>query len=218
MNYEVFTSDNGKRVFDISPEISKSTAVFPGDTVFSQNVLMDCKKGDNFGLSAFTTTPHIGAHTDAPNHYHAEGVGISERSLNYYFGTCQVISVSVPRGERVRCKDYSQIKISAPRILFKTNSFPNPDSWNGDFNGLSQEVIEHLAKNNVCLVGIDTPSIDPANDKELECHHGVYKNNMAILEGIVLTHVTDGNYQLVALPLKMQNLDASPVRAVLVEL
>ncbi len=218
MNYEVFINDSGKKVFDISPEISKSTAVFPGDTVFSQNILMDCKKGDNIGLSAFTTTPHVGAHTDAPNHYHAEGVGISERSLNYYFGKCQVITVSVAKGERIRCKDFQDVVITAPRVLFKTKSFPNPDVWNGDFNSLSGEVINFLAQNKVCLVGIDTPSIDPAEDKDLECHTSVFKNNMAILEGIVLDNVQDGNYQLIALPLKMQNLDASPVRAVLVEL
>ena len=57
-----------RKIYDISPEVSAETAVFPGDTVFSRRVLMDCKKGDNIGLSAFTTTPHIGAHTDAPNH------------------------------------------------------------------------------------------------------------------------------------------------------
>lgn len=207
-----------KKIFDISPEISADTAVFPGDTVFSQNVLMDCKKGDHLGLSAFTTTPHIGAHTDAPNHYHATGVGISERRLDYYLGTCQVVEVNIARGERVRLKDIKDKNISCPRILFKTNSFPNPNQWNNDFNSLSGEVVDWLAKNGVRLIGIDTPSIDPADDKELESHMRVFNNDMAILEGIILDQVSEGKYQLIALPLKMKNLDASPVRAVLVEL
>ncbi len=209
MNFET------KNIFDISPEISASTAVFPGDTVFSQTVLMDCKKGDNIGLSAFTTTPHIGAHTDAPNHYHADGKGISERSLDFYLGECQVIAVDVPRGERVRLRHISSTHILAPRVLFKTRSFPNPNKWNQDFNSLSGEVIDALAAQGVRLVGIDTPSIDPADDKKLEAHHRVHHNDMAILEGIVLDNVPEGRYVLIALPLKMKNLDASPVRAVL---
>ncbi len=203
-------------LIDISPEISSHLAVFPGDTPFSQKILMDCKKGDHIGLSSFTTTPHLGAHTDAPNHYSASGVGISERSLNYYYGPCQVITVTLARGERIRPTHIQNIPIVAPRVLFKTNSFPNPYKWNEDFNALSAGLIEMLAKLQVCLVGIDTPSVDLAQDKILETHHKVHELNMAILEGIVLTNVSDGLYTLIALPLKMKGLDASPVRAVLV--
>lgn len=206
-----------KKVYDISPEVSSETAVFPGDTVFVQNVLMDCKKGDHLGLSSFTTTPHVGAHVDAPNHYHKEGVGISERSLDYYLGDSQVITVDLARGERVLPHHIAHITSFAPRVLLKTSSYPNPQQWNDDFCALSVELIETLAQKGVRLVGIDTPSVDLAQDKNLESHHAVFENNMAILEGIVLNDVPDGKYTLIALPLKMKNLDASPVRAVLVE-
>lgn len=209
---------DNRLVFDISPEVSADTAVFPGDTEFSQKILMDCSKGDNIGLSSFTSTPHIGAHTDAPNHYHADGVGISQRRLDYYMGSCQVIAVTIARGERVRLKDFASKNILAPRVLFKTLSFPNPNQWNGDFNALSGEVIDELARQGVRLVGIDTPSIDPADDQKLESHHRVQIHDMAILEGIVLDQVPEGLYELIALPLKLKNMDASPVRAVLVGL
>jgi arylformamidase len=218
MQDEVRMKQREKKIFDISPEISANTAVFPGDTVFSQTVLMDCKLGDHLGLSSFTTTPHIGAHTDAPNHYHAEGVGIAERSLDYYYGPCQVIEVLHAKNRRITLEDFKEIPLKAPRVLFKTLSFPDPNHWTGDFAALSSEVIDFLAKNGVKLVGIDTPSIDLSDDKILQCHTAVYKNNMAILEGIVLDAVPAGEYQLVALPLKMKNLDASPVRAILVDL
>ncbi len=203
-------------IIDISPEISHNLAVFPGDTPFSQKVLSDCQKGDGFGLSSFTTTPHLGAHTDAPNHYSASGVGISDRSLDYYYGPCQVISVDLPRGQRIKPHHIEKVAITAQRILFRTNSFPNPYKWNDDFNSLSPELIEFLHQMRVILVGIDTPSIDLAKDKVLKTHHKVHEKNMAILEGIVLTNVSDGHYTLVALPLKMKGLDASPVRAVLI--
>lgn len=205
-----------KSLIDISPEISTELAVFPGDTVFQQKVLFDCKKGDGFGLSVFTTTPHLGAHTDAPNHYSSDGGGISERSLDYYYGPCQVIHVSLPRGERILPAHLQGKQITAPRVLFFTNSYPNPNQWNSDFNSLSPELIEHLAEKNVCLVGIDTPSIDLANDKILKTHHAVKANDMAILEGVVLNNVAEGEYTLIALPLKIKGSDASPVRAVLV--
>lgn len=177
---------------------------------------MDCKKGDNIGLSAFTTTPHLGAHVDAPNHYHADGVGISQRNLQYYYGPCQVIEVSLPRGARITIKDIQDHKITSSRVLFKTKSFPNPNQWNGDFNSLSAELVDELARHGVILVGIDTPSIDLADDKILESHHRVHAHNMAILEGIVLDEVPEAHYTLCALPLKMKGLDASPVRAVLI--
>jgi arylformamidase len=204
-----------KTVFDISPEITPEVAVFPGDVPFSRAVSLDFKKGDNLGLSAVTMSVHIGAHTDAPNHYHATGEGIESRSLHYYLGSCQVVSVKLRRGERVRVKDISHTKIECERVLFKTGSFPNPNKWNGDFNSLSAEVVEWLAQQKVILVGIDTPSIDLAEDKALESHQAVFANDMAVLEGIVLDQVSDGIYELIALPLRIKGADASPVRAVL---
>ncbi len=201
-------------IIDISPEISEEIAVWPGDTLYKREVLMDVNQGDSFGLSRITSTLHLGAHTDAPNHY-STGAGISERSLNYYFGPCQVVSVSVSKGERVVVDHLPEIK--APRVLFKTGSFPDPNNWNNDFCSLSPELIDLLAEKNVLLAGIDTPSIDPFESKELEAHSRVEKHNMAILEGVVLDKVREGFYTLCALPLKLKGADASPVRAVLIE-
>lgn len=162
-----------------------------------------------------TTTVHLGAHTDAPNHYGANSESIESRSLNYYIGPCQVIQISIPRAQRIRLSDIQNVEIKAPRILFKTLSYPDPYQWNDDFNSLSAELIQYLFSSGVQLVGIDTPSIDPATDKTLESHLCVHENNMAILEGIVLDHVAVGVYELIALPLKIEGADATPVRAIL---
>lgn len=204
-----------ERYYDISPEISPETAVFPGDTPYSRTVALSFAKGDNLLLSSITGTVHLGAHTDAPNHYHPKGVGIEARSLRYYLGPAQVIEVDLMPDERIRVADLKETKIDAPRVLFKTGSFPDPNQWNKDFNSLSAELIDHLAAQGVVLVGIDTPSIDPAEDKVLESHQAVYRHDMAILEGIVLDEVDAGIYELAALPLKLKGADASPVRAVL---
>ncbi len=207
---------NERQIIDISPVISEKTAVFPGDTPFSHDFLMQINQGDNLDLSTIKTTVHIGAHTDAPSHYHEKGISIAERDLSYYVGACQVIEVSLPPSERIRPKHLTQ-DIKAPRVLFKTKSFPNPNQWNNDFVALSAELVEFLALKKVILVGIDTPSVDLAEDKLLESHKTIYKHNMAILEGIVLDDVTSGDYDLICLPLKIAKADASPVRAVLLK-
>lgn len=200
---------------DISPLLHSKTAVFPGDTLFTHTVNMSIKAGDNIDLSDIKTTLHIGAHADAPSHYHQNGVTIEHRNLSLYMGAAQVIEVRLPRGARIGIKDLSG-EVLAPRVLFKTNSFPDPDLWNEDFNALSPELIEHLHSLGVVLVGIDTPSVDPAPDKELPSHQALFKTNMAVLEGIILSHVAAGFYDLIALPLNIANADASPVRAILI--
>ncbi len=198
---------------DISPVLRPGIAVFPGDTRFEREIAMSFKEGQHLDLSSIKTTLHVGAHTDAPSHYHADGKTIEERSLTHYLGSCQVIEVK-GNPERIFPKDLSE-ELKAPRILFRTNSFPNPDKWNDDFSALSPELIKFLKTKNVVLVGIDTPSVDPAKDETLASHKAIYESDMAILEGIILTHVKPGLYQLIALPLKIEGGDASPVRAVL---
>jgi arylformamidase len=208
---------DGREIFDISPLINRSVAVFPGDTPFEEHFAMEMSKGHNLTLSHIKTTVHLGAHTDAPNHYLPKGAGMEQRSLDYYLGPCQVVEVSVGRGERIGLSAIRNIDIKAPRVLFKTGTFPDPWKWNGDFASLSAELVNDLAKKGVRLVGIDTPSIDLAEDKILESHQAVGKNDMAILEGIVLDKVNPGLYDLIALPLKIEGADGSPVRAVLLK-
>ena len=205
---------HGKKVIDITPVISDQIAVFPGDTKFSRNEVLSFKNGNNLVLSSINSTVHLGAHTDAPSHYHPDGQSMEGVSLDPYLGPCQVIEVN-KKVSRITPKDFDD-EITSERVLFKTNSYPNPNHWNGDFSALSPELIEHLAKKSVILVGIDTPSVDPADDKELLTHNAIYKNHMAILEGIVLTNVKPGRYDLIALPLPIKEADASPVRAILI--
>lgn len=202
-------------IIDITPKITKKLAVFPGDIPFSREISMDFP-ADHLALSSIRTTLHLGAHADASNHYHAQGKGIEARPLERYLGECQIISVTLPRGARILPKHIKE-KITAKRILFCTKSFPNPNEWNNDFNSLSPELIESLADQGVFLVGIDTPSVDPADSKGLESHQALYRRDIAVLEGLVLDHVGPGSYTLVALPLPIVGADASPVRAVLLK-
>ena len=99
----------------------------------------------------------------------------------------------------------------------RANTFPDPDHFNEDFAALSPELVATLAEAGVRLIGIDTPSVDLFDDKALLSHTAIAEQDMAILEGVVLDHVPPGSYTLVALPLNLPGVDASPVRAVLLD-
>lgn len=202
------------RLIDISPRITPRIGVWPGDTPYRQEFLLRIDAGANIDLGTIHTTVHLGAHTDAPSHYALGGAGIGERPLELYYGPCQVLALRLPRGERIRPAHLHE-RVAAPRVLFHTGSFPDPDRFTTDFNALSAELIEYLHGQGVRLVGIDTPSIDLFPDKVLESHQAVARYDMGILEGIVLGHVPPGRYTLIALPLPLAGADASPVRAVL---
>ncbi len=203
------------RIFDITPLISGRLGVFPGDQPFTRKTAMSFKTGDHLELSSILTTVHLGAHADAPSHYHPDGVSIEKRPLSLYLGRAQVIRIrGLKAKERVQARHLPAIR--APRVLIDTQSFPNPEVWNSDFNSLSPEALDYLADQGVRLVGIDTPSVDPEDSKKLEAHQRLFARNFAVLEGLVLKEVPEGEYTLIALPLPIENGDASPVRAILV--
>ena len=202
------------RILDISPLISPRIAVWPGDVPFSREMSAAMEKGDHLDLSAITTTLHLGAHADAPSHYTRAGAGMGDVDLAPYVGPCQVVQVSLPPGARILPSHIGVLR--APRVLFRTDSFPDPERFNTDFNSLSPELIEHLHSQGCILVGLDTPSVDPFDSKALESHQALARTGMRNLEGLVLGHIEPGLYTLIALPLKLEGADASPVRAILI--
>jgi arylformamidase len=201
-------------IIDISPLISEKIAVWPGDTPLRRTVLCDINAGSNIDLSSFNGTVHIGAHADAPKHYNKSGITIDAVSLEPYLGPCYVHSVE-PKPLILPSDCEVPIALGLKRILFKTGSFPDPNNFTKTFSAFSPEAIETLAMSGVLLVGIDTPSVDPFDSKDLPAHQKLFDWNIRNLEGLVLSHVTDGIYELIALPLSLYGFDASPVRAIL---
>ena len=205
-----------QRWHDITPPISPELAVFPGDTPFRRDVLLSFAAGQHLELSTVHTTVHLGAHADAPSHYHPDGVAIDKRDLSRYLGLCEVRSVLVPPRTRLTPAHLGDAPLCAPRLLLRTGTYPQPNVWTPDFAALSPELVDWLAGQGAVLVGIDTPSVDLADDAVLLSHAAIFRHDLAILEGIVLDGVADGVYLLVALPLPLVGADASPVRAILV--
>jgi len=203
-------------LYDISPPLTPKLAVWPGDTPLSREMLMEIEKGDSVTLSTLRATVHLGAHADGPNHYGPARIAssIDQRDLDFYLGPCQVMHIDVARGTRVAISNLKS-PIKAGRLLLATGTFPDPQRWNDDFAALEPDLVDHLHEEGVMLIGIDTPSVDLLDSKDLPSHARFLANDMAILEGLVLTDVPDGLYELIALPLRLVGFDASPVRAVL---
>jgi arylformamidase len=222
-----------RRIYDVSPPVTERLAVWPGDTTPTREVLMDMARGDNITLSTLRATVHLGAHADGPNHYGKDASAIDECALDYYLGPCQLIRVDLPRATRITVSMLPraiQASVRAgpafakstihlpPRVLFATGTYPDPENWNGDFGALSVELIDFLHEHGVITVGIDTPSVDLFESKDLPAHKAMLRHNMSILEGLVLNDVPEGTYELIALPLPLVGFDASPVRAILREI
>ncbi len=201
-------------LIDISPTLTPRTAVFPGDTPLSREVLQDCTGGDPITLSTLRSTVHLGAHADAPSHYSKAGATIEQQPLDLYIGPAQVIEVEVGRDGRIT-PDHVPEDVRASRVLLKTGTWPDHTAFNRDFAAIDPALVDLLAGESVRLVGIDTPSVDPADSKDLPAHRAFFRTGLSILECLDLSGVEAGMYELIALPLRLEGFDASPVRAVL---
>jgi arylformamidase len=161
-------------------------------------------------------SPHTGAHADAPLHYDAQGAAVGALDLDAYLGPCRVVH-AIGCGPLVEWKhiEHAMDPSLPPRVLLRTYERMPVLRWDAALSGYAADVVERLADMGVRLIGIDTASIDPADSKTLDAHQVIRRRNMRVLENLLLDEVDEGDYELIALPLKLTSADASPVRAVL---
>jgi arylformamidase len=207
-----------RRIWDISPPVAPGSPVFPGDTPYAQEWSATIAPGCPVNVSRITLSPHVGAHADAPLHYDAAGRPIGSVDLEPYLGRCRVIH-AIACGPLVEWRHIEHaLRELPPRVLVRTYERAPVDRWDDDLAAYAPATIEKLAALGVKLVGIDTASIDPAASKSLESHQVIRRLDLRVLENLVLDDVPEGDYELIALPLKLASADASPVRAVLRDL
>ena len=205
------------RLWDISPPVAEGSPVFPGDTPYRQQWAAAIAPGCPVNVSTLTLSPHVGAHADAPLHYDPEGASVGALDLAPYLGPCRVIH-AIARGPLVTWDHLAHaLHGLPPRVLVRTYERAPVDRWDPQLAAFAPETIERLADAGVTLVGIDTASIDPAQSKTLDSHQVIRRRGLRVLENLVLDAVPEGDYELIALPLKLMSADASPVRAVLRE-
>jgi len=204
------------RLWDISPAVSADSPVFPGDMPFAQAWATRIGPGCPVNVSTLMLSPHTGAHADAPLHYDDAGVPIGAVELAPYLGRCRVIH-AIGRGPLVEWAHIEhRIAELPPRLLVRTYQ-TSPAGWDPQLAAFAPRTVERLADLGVLLIGIDTASIDPADSKTLPSHQVIRRRGLRVLENLLLDAVPEGDYELIALPLKLMTADASPVRAVLRE-
>jgi len=207
-----------RQLWDISAPVHAGSPVFPGDTPYSQQWCATIGPDCPVNVSAITLSPHVGSHADAPLHYDPAGATIGDVALDAFIGPCRVIH-AIGRGPLVEWADLEHAVQDLPaRVLVRTYERMPVDRWDGTLAAYAPATVERLAALGVKLVGIDTASIDPADSKTLDSHQVIRRRGLRVLENLVLDDVPEGDYELIALPLKLTSADASPVRAVLREL
>ncbi len=206
------------RLWDISPPVHAGAPVFPGDARYSSVWAARIGPGCPVNVSTITLSPHTGAHADAPLHYDDAGATIGDVALEPYLGRCRVIH-AIDCGPLVLPQHIDHALVNLPpRVLLRTYSQAPVDRWDAELAAYAPQTVEQLADLGVQLIGIDTASIDPADSRLLASHQVIRRRGLRVLENLVLDAVPEGDYELIALPLKLSTADASPVRAVLREL
>ena len=209
----------GRRLWDISPPLHEGSPVFPGDARFTQRWAATIGPACPVNVSTLTLSPHTGAHADAPLHYDADGQAVGTLDLAPYLGPCRVIH-AIGASPLIEWRHVAHgVDAGLPaRVLVRTYERMPQAQWDDALAAYAPQTIERLADLGVTLVGIDTASIDPASSKTLDSHQVIRRRGLRVLENLVLDDVPEGDYELIALPLKLTTADASPVRAVLREL
>ena len=205
------------RIHDISPEIGVGTPVWPGDTPFELEWSSSLAKGDPVNVARVTLSPHTGCHADAPLHLVTDGGDSASQPLHPFLGRVRVISW-VGKGE-IDGSELEKLNWNGvERVLFRTRAGDELQKLEDGIGAFTPSAARLLARVGIILAGIDSASVDAFSSEDLPVHHIFVENNVSILESLELADIPEGDYDRIALPLRIRGADASPVRAVLREL
>lgn len=198
---------------DISQVLHNHIAHWPGDTPFSYEVAFSKADTGSVNIGKITTSLHTGTHVDAPFHFDENGEKIIDLDVNLFIG--KAVMVDVSHFESVGRDQLKHVSLNgAERLLLRTTLEPNPNKFPKKVPHLLPDLAPFLQEQGIKLLGVDIPSVDPLDSKDMATHHALHNHGIVILENIVLHHIEPGSYELIALPLPIQGADGSPVRAV----
>ncbi len=200
------------RLIDITPAVSPALEGWPGDTRFAVAPRWSQARGDSCTVARVTLSSHLGAHADAPLHFRAGGADAAALPLDRYLGPVRVVQCP---GSRAIGPAEAERAAGAERVLYRVLPEGGERAFPATFAALTPDGARALVGLGLKLFGTDAPSVDAVDSKTLDAHHALDRGGVAILEGLALAGVPAGDYELIALPLKWQDVDAAPVRAVL---
>lgn len=203
-------------LYDITRTISTESAVWPGDSPFQFDFVTRIADGSSINLTTLHLSPHTGTHADAGYHFEDTGLQPHQLPLEKYMGRAQVVTLERQHGG-IRPADVApHITEPIERLLIHTWVSDTPDNqWPDAFPYPTIELVDWLAQQGAILLGLDSPSVDAFDSRDLACHHRLAGHGMVHLESLQLSNVPDGIYELIALPLKLVGVCGSPVRAIL---
>jgi arylformamidase len=212
---------NPARHYDITRTLRQDLAPWPGDTPFDYRLNWRMADGASVNVGALTMGTHNGTHADAPLHYLADGAGIDALDLTVFAGPAFVADVSeagplITRAHLSAAE--ATLREGVSRLLLKTGAWPDDAQFPERIPTLAPDVPAWVAALGVRLLGLDVPSVDTIESRDLPIHHALGAAGILILESLDLSTVPEGVYELIALPLKIAGADAAPVRAILREL
>lgn len=203
-------------IFDISRSLRAALASWPGDTRFHFALRWQMAAGASVNVGALESSVHNGTHADAPFHFAPDGPAIDALPLHPYLGACVVADV---RGleliEPAQLESWKSALEGAPRLLLKTDRWKEDETFPATIPVIAASVPAWLQARGVKLLGLDLPSVDAIDSKDLPNHHSLAQSGIAILESLDLAAIAPGVYELAALPLKIAGADGAPVRAIL---
>jgi arylformamidase len=203
-------------LYDITRTVSPATAVWPGDSPFSLVRQWELARGASVNLTTLQLSPHTGSHADAWFHYVPNSAYPATMPLDAYLGPARVVTVTRRDGPLTSDDFPAGSLAGVQRLLVHSHVSDLPDDqWPDEFPYVSPVLIAALAADGCRLIGLDSPSFDALDSTELPGHHALYAHGMVNLECLRLAGVPDGDYELIALPLKLDGACGSPVRAVL---
>lgn len=199
---------------DISQVLNDKIPVWPGDTPFQYKVSWGMEESGSVNVGQVTMSTHTGTHIDAPYHFDNDGKKVIELDFNLYIGNALVIQLQMPSS--IGLKELEGVQLQGvKRLLIRTNAWQDKTVFPESIPHIEPELAAYLAEQGVQLLGLDLPSVDPLDSKELSAHHELNRRGIHILEGLVLDKIEPGKYELAALPLPLEQADGSPVRAVI---
>lgn len=205
-------------IYDISLTVSNDLPVWPGDRPAQLEQIMDMTRGDRYTLSQFASTVHVGTHLDAPMHFVKGGSGVDTIDLQKLVGPCYVAHLPAVDTIDAAALEQAAIPLGAKRLLLRTR---NSEYWargdnvfHTDFVAIDPSGAAWLVQHGVQLVGIDYLSIGPF-EGGAPTHEILLGNGIVPVEGLNLSNIEPGEYQLICLPLKLKDCDGAPARAVL---
>ncbi|AZT91090.1 cyclase family protein [Caldicellulosiruptor changbaiensis] len=206
------------KIIDVSLDISNETISFPGDPKVEVKRVFDITKGDIATVSKLSLSSHTATHIDAPAHFIKGGLTVDKIPLEHLMGKVKIFEV--PEEDKITRSFLEKKHIEREKAIFfktKNSQYLNSSKFYEKYTSLSLDAAEYLIEKGVKVVGIDYLSIEEFGSEDYSVHKSLLSSGIIIIEGLSLLNVSEGEYEFIALPLRVKGCDGAPARVVLIE-